>query len=267
MMWIPPAQPMLDQALTAVRDADVAIAFIGLSPSLEGEEMPGAIPGFACGDRTSLDLPESQDKLIEAVVATGKPVIVVLSGGSALAVNFVAEKVAAVLDSWYGGEEVGTAIAETLSDVNNPPGRLPLTFYKGVDQLPPFEDDSMKGRTYRYFQGEPLYPFGFGLGYSKFEYSGLRSRCNGKGATVTARVRNVSSIGGDEVVQLYVNGDGAAGSPMRQLRGFQRIHLRGGEQRDVSFTLTAEAVPKSKVHISVGGGQPSGKTPKVEGEL
>jgi len=129
------------------------------------------IPGFLGGDRTSLDLPEPQETLVKATIATGKPVVVVLTSGSALAANVAAERAAAVLAAWYGGEEAGTAIAETLAGANNPAGRLPVTFYKSVEQLPAFTDYAMKGRTYRYFKGEPLYPFGFGLSYSSFAYS------------------------------------------------------------------------------------------------
>ena len=267
VMWTPPAQPLLEEAVAAVKAADIAIAFVGLNPSLEGEEMRVAIPGFSGGDRTSLDLPESQEKLIEAAVATSKPVVVVLTSGSALAVNFAAGRAAAVLEAWYGGEEVGTAIAQTLAGANNPAGRLPVTFYRSVNQLPPFEDYAMKGRTYRYFQGEALYPFGFGLSYSTFEYSGLRAERTAAGATVTARVRNASSIEGDEIVQLYLNGAGGPADPMRQLRGFQRIHLRAGETRDVSFTIASDDLPKGRAHVSVGGGQPIGTTARVEGEF
>jgi len=267
LMWIPPAGPLLDEALAAVREADVTVALVGLAPTLEGEEMPVTIPGFAGGDRTSIDLPGPQARLVEAAIATGKPVVVVLTGGSALAVNVAAERAGALLEAWYGGEEIGTAIAETLAGANNPAGRLPVTFYKGVDQLPPFDDYAMKGRTYRYFRDEPLYRFGFGLSYSTFEYSGLRAERAATGATVTARVRNASSVEGDEVVQLYVEGGGAPGDPVRQLRGFQRVHLRPGESREVSFTIAPGHVPRARTRISVGGGQPAGNVARVEGEV
>ena len=174
---------------------------------------------------------------------------------------------AALLELWYGGEECGTAIAETLAGVNNPAGRLPVTFYHSVDQLPPFEDYNMNGRTYRYFNGDSLYGFGFGLSYSKFEYSGLRAQRTAKGAQISARVKNVSAREGDEVVELYVEGGGAPEDAIRSLRGFQRIHLRPGESRDVQFALGVEDVPKPKVRVSVGGGQPAGQIPHVEGVL
>jgi beta-glucosidase len=266
--WIPPADAALAEAVTLVKDSDVAVVFVGLSSELEGEEMRGVkIPGFLGGDRTSLDLPEPQENLVKAVIATGKPVIVVLTSGSAVAVSSAAEHASAVLAAWYGGEEAGTAIAETLAGVSNPAGRLPVTFYRSVDQLPPFTDYAMKGRTYRYFKGEPLYPFGFGLSYSTFEYSGLGAKRTATGADVRATVRNTSSRDGDEVVQLYVGGGPEEGAPIRSLRGFQRIHLRAGESRDVSFTLRSEDVPKSAVDVSVGGGQPLANIPHVRGTL
>jgi beta-glucosidase len=266
--WIPPAEGALAEAVTLVKDSDVAIVFVGLSSEREGEEMRGVnIPGFLGGDRTSLDLPEPQENLVKATIATGKPVVVVLTSGSALAANFAAERAAAVLAAWYGGEEAGTAIAETLAGVNNPAGRLPVTFYKSVEQLPAFTDYAMKGRTYRYFKGEPLYPFGFGLSYSSFAYSGLSAKRTPEGAEVRAMVRNTSARDGDEVVQLYVGGGPEEEAPIRSLRGFQRIHLRAGESREVTFTLGTDDLPKSAVEVSVGGGQPLAGTPHVRGSL
>ena len=256
--WIPPAAPLLQQAVDTIKKSDVAIVFAGLNPNLEGEEMPVTVPGFLGGDRTDIDLPESQEKLVEAAIAAGKPVVIVLTSGSALASQGAAHN-AAVLEAWYGGEEIGTAIAETLAGVNNPAGRLPVTFYRGIDQIPPFEDYSMKGRTYRYFKGDPIWTFGFGLSYSKFTYSGLRKQ----GKRVSVKVKNDSKQDGDEVVQLYVNGAGGPDDPIRSLRGFQRIHLRAGETRDVEFTL--DAPPKAR--FTIGGGQPSPAVPHVEGVL
>ena len=200
-------------------------------------------------------------------MATGKPVVVVLTSGSAIAANSAAEHAAALVAAWYGGEEAGTAIAETLAGVNNPAGRLPVTFYKGVEQLPSFTDYAMKGRTYRYFKGEPLYPFGFGLSYSTFAYSGLRALRTAHGAEVRATVKNTSIRDGDEVVQLYVAGGPEEGAPVRSLRGFQRVHLRAGESREVAFTIVSDDLPKSAVEVSVGGGQPLANTPHVRGRL
>jgi len=267
IVWIPPAAPLLAEAVDAVKSADVAVAFVGLNPSLEGEEMQVNIPGFAGGDRTDLNLPEPQERLIEAAIATGKPVVVVLTSGSALAANYAAEHAAAVLEAWYGGEEIGTAIAETLAGANNPSGRLPVTFYRGVSQLPPFDDYSMMGRTYRYFKDNALFGFGFGLSYSTFQYSALRAQRTAKGARIVVRVKNNSARDGDEVVQLYADGGGAADDAIRRLRGFQRVHLRAGETREVEFTLGAEDVPKDKLKINVGGGQPVGRVARVAGVL
>ncbi len=267
LQWIPPEAPLLTEAIDAVKNSDLAIAFVGLNPNLEGEEMNVSIPGFSGGDRTTLDLPAQQEKLIEAAIATGKPVVVVLTSGSAISANYAAEHAAALLESWYNGEETGTAIAETLAGENNPAGRLPVTFYKSVDQLPKFEDYAMQGRTYRYFKGDPLYTFGFGLSYSKFSYSGLKTQRNAKGATVTVRVKNDSLRDGDEVVELYLNGAGGTDDPIRNLRGFERVHLHAGESHKVVFTIDSGDVPKDKVKISVGGGQPVGQIPHVEGTL
>ena len=159
------------EAIAAAKSADVVIAVLGITSELEGEERQVNEPGFLGGDRTSIDLPQPEEDLLEALVATGKPVVLVLTNGSALAVNWAKEHANAILDAWYPGEEGGTAVAETLSGRNNPAGRLPVTFYTGVDQLPSFEDYSMKNRTYRYFQDTPLYPFGYGLSYTTFSYS------------------------------------------------------------------------------------------------
>ncbi len=266
--WIPPAEAALAEAETLIKDSDVAVVFVGLSPELEGEEMPGLdIPGFLGGDRTSLDLPEPQGNLVKAAIATEKAVVVVLTGGSAIAANYAAEHADALLAAWYAGEEAGTAIAETLSGINNPAGRLPVTFYKSVDQLPPFENYDMKGRTYRYFEGDPLYPFGFGLSYSIFAYSDLNVKRTPNGAEIRATVRNISSRDGDEVVQLYIGGGPEKEAPIRNLRGFQRVHLRAGEKCEVKFALGSDDLPKSEVDVSVGGGQPLAKIPHVQGTL
>jgi len=253
--WIPPSDVLLAEAEKVVKDSDVAIVFVGLNSQMEGEGH----------DRNSIELPAPQEKLVETVIATGKPVIVVLTGGSAISANYAADHAAAVLEAWYGGEEAGTAIAETLAGINNPAGRLPVTFYKSDAQLPAFTDYSMKGRTYRYFSGDPLYSFGFGLSYSSFAYSGLSAKRIVKGANIQATVKNTSTRDGDEVVQLYVSG--GPGGEVRRLRGFQRIHLRAGESRKVNFTLAADDLPKSKVEISVGGGQPLSYIPHLTGSL
>ena len=223
------------EAVAAAKNADVVIAVVGITSQLEGEEMPVSEPGFLGGDRTSIDLPQPEEDLVEAVVGTGKPVAVVLMNGSALAVNWIDEHANAVLDAWYPGEEGGAAVAETLSGKNNPAGRLPVTFYKGVDQLPHFEDYGMTNRTYRYFTGKPLYPFGYGLSYTKFSYNNLEVPKDGiaagqpVGADVT--VTNTGKISGDEVVQLYLKFPPVKGAPLIALRGFERIHLEAGASR------------------------------------
>ena len=204
---------------------------------------------------------------MKTIIATGKPVVVILTSGSAVAVNSAASGAAAVLSAWYAGEEAGTAIAETLAGVNNPSGRLPVTFYKSTDQLPSFTDYAMKGRTYRYFTGDVLYPFGYGLSYSTFAYSGLTMKRNATGAEVRATVKNTSSREGDEVVQLYVGGGAGDGTPIRSLRGFQRIHLGAGQIRQLSFKVAAGDLPKATVAVSVGGGQTLGNTSYVKGAL
>jgi beta-glucosidase len=268
LRWQPPAAPTLSEAESLVKESDVAIVCVGLSAELEGEEMRGVnIPGFLGGDRTTLDLPESQERLVKAAIATGKPVIVVLTSGSAIASKSAVKDAAALLEAWYGGEETGSALAETLSGVNNPAGRLPVTFYQGIEQLPPFTDYAMKGRTYRYFNGEPLYPFGFGLSYSSFAYSDLVAKRTAKGAEIRATVKNTSKREGDEVVQLYVAGGPEPEAPIRSLRGFQRVRLRAGESRQLSFTVAADDLPKSGVEISVGGGQPLPNVAAVKAAL
>jgi len=184
--WVPPADVLLEQARSTAKDADAVLIFVGLNGSLEGEGH----------DRSTIDLPEPQESMVKALIADGKPVVVVLTGGSAIAANSEAANATAVLSAWYGGEETGTAVAETLAGTNNPAGRLPVTFYKGLDQLPEFTDYSMKGRTYRYFAGEPLYRFGYGLSYSSFAYSGLKARRTAAGGEVRATVKNTSSRDG-----------------------------------------------------------------------
>jgi beta-glucosidase len=271
-VWRPPAAPLLADAVKAVKASDVTVAFLGINANLEGEEMPVDLPGFKGGDRTTLDLPPGQEALLEAAIATRKPVVLVLQSGSAISANFAAQNAAAVLEAWYGGEAAGTAIAETLAGGNNPAGRLPVTFYKSVDQIPPFEDYSMQGRTYKYFKGEPLYPFGFGLSYSRFAYSNLSvtpvAGAAGK-FSVTAHVKNESERDGDEVVEVYVSRAAGAAYPIRELCGLERIHLQAGQARDVQFTVALTtlpaAAPAGKIIVSVGGGQPLPGTRFVEG--
>ncbi|HJZ95261.1 MAG TPA: glycoside hydrolase family 3 C-terminal domain-containing protein, partial [Candidatus Solibacter sp.] len=232
--WQPPAEPMLAEAVETMQSADVIVAFIGLNPNLEGEEMNVQVPGFSGGDRTDLKLPDPQERLLEAAYATGKPVVVVLTSGSAVALASAKEHAAAVLAEWYNGEEAGTAIADTIAGVNNPSGRLPVTFYKSVSDLPAFDEYSMAGRTYRYFKGEPLWSFGAGVSYSKFVYGPVRTLGN----TIGVQVKNVSITEGDQVVQLYVSRPGAD-SPIRELIGFRRVHLKPSQSTEVRFPAPA----------------------------
>src|SRR5437763_8394140 len=203
LVWLPISKNPLAEAASAARDADVVVAVVGITSKLEGEEMKVDLPGFRGGDRTSLNLPSEEEVLLGAMKSTGKPLVVVLMNGSALAVNWANDHANAIVDAWYAGEEGGTAIAETLAGVNNPAGRLPVTFYKGTEQLPDFEDYSMKNRTYRYFKGEPLFPFGYGLSYSTFEYSGLKLSSQqltaGGPLDIEADVKNTGAREGDEV--------------------------------------------------------------------
>jgi beta-glucosidase len=270
------------KALAAAQDADVVVAVVGITSELEGEEMQVSEPGFKGGDRTSLDLPKPEQDLLEALAATHKPLVVVLTNGSALAVNWANDHADAILDAWYPGEEGGTAVAQTLSGKNDPAGRLPVTFYKSVDQLPPFEDYAMKGRTYRYFDGTPLYPFGYGLSYTKFAYSGLKvpegTVAAGSNAAVEATVTNTGSVAGDEVAQLYLSFPSVPGAPHKALRGFARVHLEPGASQIVSFDLkprdmsmVTEAgepiVADGAYTVSVGGGQPNTGAPVVTGSF
>jgi len=200
-------------------------------------------PGFAGGDRTDIVLPATQDRLLRALHAIGKPVVLVLMAGSAIAVEWAQQNLPAIVMAWYPGQQGGTAVADVLFGAVSPSGRLPVTFYKSVAQLPPFADYGMKGRTYRYFVGEPLYPFGHGLSYTRFEYSDLRIERPEAGpgdvVSVSAAVRNAGARAGDEVVQLYTRAVAPKRPmPIKQLRGFERVSLPPGQQRRVSFRLT-----------------------------
>jgi beta-glucosidase len=280
LVWSKSDLRLQPKAIEAAQNADVVIAVLGITSELEGEEMQVSEPGFKGGDRTSLDLPRPEEDLLEAVVATGKPVVLILTNGSALAVNWAKEHANAIVDAWYPGEEGGTAVAETLSGRNNPAGRLPVTFYTGVDQLPPFDDYSMKGRTYRYFAGRPLYPFGYGLSYTTFSYSELKLPADpvqaGQPMQVEATVTNTGKLSGDEVAELYLSFPDVMGAPIRALRGFHRVHLERGQSQRVRFDLkprdmsmVSEAgdtmIPEGRYSVSVGGGQPNTGAPAVAG--
>ena len=282
LVWLAISADPIVEAASAARDSDVVIAVVGITSKLEGEEMKVDLPGFRGGDRTSLNLPEEEEALLGALRASGKPLVVVLMNGSALAVNWANDHANAILDAWYSGEEGGTAIAQTLAGENNPAGRLPVTFYKGTEQLPDFEDYAMNDRTYRYFTKDPLYPFGYGLSYSTFEYSGLNLSSPdlqaGSPLDVEVDVKNTSQREGDEVVQLYIVFPKLAGAPLRALRGFTRVHLGAGEQkhlklslgpRDLSYVNEAgdRLVGAGDYIITVGGGQPGTSAARAETHL
>lgn len=262
-------------ALTArIKDADAIVFVGGISPQLEGEEMRVDYPGFNGGDRTSILLPQVQTELMKVLKATNKPVVFVMMTGSAIAIPWEAENVPAIVNAWYAGQSAGTAIADVLFGDYNPAGRLPVTFYKSDADLPDFNDYSMENRTYRYFKGQPLYPFGYGLSYTTFRYDQLKIPAtvkSGNKVTVSVRLTNTGNKDGDEVVQLYVtNQNKNIRSPLKMLKGFKRISMKAGESKIVQFELKPEdlSVPdehgnyqllKGKISVGVGGSQPDEK--------
>ena len=276
LVWQPPvvtnsASPYAE-AVKVAKEADTVVLVLGLSSKLEGEEMTVREPGFLGGDRTDIKLPARQEALLQAVAATGKPVVLVLLSGSALAVNWADSHVAAIVQAWYPGEEGGAAIADVLFGDYNPAGRLPVTFYKSVDQLPAFESYAMDGRTYRFFKGQPLYPFGHGLSYTKFKYSDFTLSsprvAPRDSVIVSATVENSGPREGDEVVQLYVTHvEASVRVPIRSLAGIERVHLRPGERRVVNFKIDQRqlavitndgrtVIEPGEFKVTIGGKQP-----------
>jgi beta-glucosidase len=246
-VWSMPAaeDELHKEALEAAGKADAVVLFLGLTPRLEGEEMDVQVAGFHGGDRTTLDLPRPQQALLEKVTKLGKPTVLVLLNGSALAINWADQNVPAILEAWYPGQAAGSAIADVLFGDHNPAGRLPVTFYKSVNDLPPFEEYAMDGRTYKYFKGKTLYPFGHGLSYTRFDYKKLRSSAAGMMAggevAVQVDVTNTGVREGEEVVQLYVSyPQSAVERPVRELKGFQRIMLKPKETKTVTLKLRAD---------------------------
>jgi beta-glucosidase len=269
---------LIEEAVRTAKSADVVFAFVGLSPQLEGEEMNVHITGFDGGDRSDINLPASQQQLLEALKQTGKPLIVVLNSGSAMGVNWAQENANAVLEQWYPGEEGGDAIAQTAAGDVSPSGRLPVTFYRSADDLPAFADYSMKSRTYRYFAGKVLYPFGYGLSYVKFRYGApvLRGKTIHAGDTlgVTVPVTNEGAREADEVVESYLTAPQTPVSPKLFLAGFQRVHLAAGETRQVTISMAPRqmsevdadgkrAVMPGEYVLSIGSGQPGTGAPGV----
>lgn len=243
LSWrLPNSKPIFEEAVDIAKTADAIVFVGGLTGDVEGEEMTVNYPGFAGGDRTDIHLPQVQQHLLETLKATGKPVIVVLTTGSALAVDWAKKNADAILVAWYSGQRGGNAVADVLFGSENPAGRLPVTFYNGDEKLPAFDNYSMQNRTYRYFTGQALYPFGYGLSYTQFKYANLKLNKKvvhkNEDIQVSVDVKNTGGRDGDEVVQLYVQ----AASPkkeraIKELRGFERIHLNAGETRTVHFTI------------------------------
>ncbi len=275
LVWSRPGGTSDAAALAAARAADATILVLGLSPRLEGEEMSVPVEGFAGGDRVTLGIPRAQEDLMRRVVALGKPVVLVLLNGSAVAVNWARDHVPAIVEAWYPGQAGGDAIADVLFGDYNPAGRLPVTFYQSADQLPPFTDYRMNGRTYRYFGGETLYPFGYGLSYTSFTYRNLRTPAQiqaGDTLKLAVEVENSGKVDGEEVVEVYLATTRQfpgvpRAAPIRSLQAFQRIALRPGEKRTVQLSVapaqlaTVQADGRRLVEpgtytISVGGKQP-----------
>ncbi len=278
LVWSSPSDNLNNElekeALEIAKQSDVIIMCMGLTARLEGEEMNIKLDGFDRGDRTRLDLPDVQQELIKEIYGLGKPVVLVLLNGSALAVNWADENIPAIIEAWYPGQAGGTAIADVLFGDYNPGGRLPVTFYKSVDDLPSFEDYNLTTQTYRYFKGEPLYPFGYGLSYTSFSYDNLKINDNymaGDTVILSVDVRNTGKIAGDEVVQVYISDLNApVRVPIRSLKGFKRIHLKPGEVQTVDFAISPDAfsiindynervILPGKFELYVGGGQPESK--------
>ncbi len=241
LLWAQPDVDELTPALDAAAKAEVVIAALGLSPRIEGEEFPVVVEGFD-GDRSYIELPAAQTKLLKELVKLGKPIVLVLMSGSAVAIPWAADHVGAVVQAWYPGQAGGEALGDVLFGDYNPAGRLPVTIYRSTDDLPPFDDYAMANRTYRYFEGEALYPFGHGLSYTSFQYSDLQLDRNtaspGETVEVGVTVTNTGERAGEEVVQLYVKDlEASVARPQQALQGFARIQLAPGESRRVTFAL------------------------------
>ena len=272
LSWMPPIDAEREAAVEIAKRADVVVAFVGLSPELEGEEMPVHVRGFDGGDRTSIELPAVQEKMLEEVAATGKPLVVVLMNGSALAVDWAKQHANAIVEAWYPGEQGGIAIADVLSGTTNPAGRLPITFYASTKDLPPFDDYSMSGRTYRYYAGTPLWGFGYGLSYSTFQWTNLKlssaSIKAGDTILVDADVENTSDRAGDAVSELYLTPPAAPTSPRLALVGFDRLTLAPHAKQHVHLIVNpralstvdakgVRAVRAGDYVFHLGGSQPS----------
>ncbi len=261
----------LESVLAQIKDVDAAIFIGGISPELEGEEMPVNVKGFRGGDRTTIALPESQTTIMKALVETNIPTIFVMMTGSALAIDWEAQNIPAIINAWYGGQAAGTAIADVLFGDYNPAGRLPVTFYRNDNDLPDFHSYDMTNRTYRYFKGEPLFPFGYGLSYTSFDYGDIKVSDNPatqKGIDVSINITNSGNMDGEEVVQLYVTHETDQQAPLFALKGFKRIKLKAGESKNVKFHLSPRElaltnkngewiVSPGNIKLTIGGCSPT----------
>ncbi|HEX3025129.1 MAG TPA: glycoside hydrolase family 3 C-terminal domain-containing protein [Chitinophagaceae bacterium] len=267
-------QKIKQKAIEVAKQSDVVIMCMGLSPNLEGEEMDVAIDGFKGGDRTKLDLPSNQEELIKEIKSLGKPIILVLLNGSAVSINWENKNIPAIIETWYAGQAAGTAIADVLFGDYNPAGRLPVTFYSSVSDLPSFEDYNITTQTYRYFKGNVIYPFGYGLSYTNFHYDNLKINHQNKAGNdvkLSVDIKNTGKVSGDEVVQVYVSNKTSTGHiPIRSLKAFKRIYLKAGETKTLNLIIKPDAfsiinddnkkiIVHGKFEVSVGGGQPDVK--------
>jgi len=270
LLWEKPQKDLMQEAISLAKEAEVIILCMGISPLLEGEEMKVKVDGFSGGDRLNTNLPATQTALMKELKKLGKPMVLVLLNGSALSVNWEQENIPAIVEAWYPGQAGGSALADILFGDYNPSGRLPLTFYKDISDIPAFIDYNMKGKTYRYFGGTPLYEFGYGLSYTEFEYANLSMPAaisTGSEITVSVDVKNKGDRDGEEVVQVYLNRDGSLEhAPLKSLVGFERVFIKKGETKKVVFkiqpkelfTVTASSqkvVQPETILISVGGAQ------------
>jgi beta-glucosidase len=271
LVWAAPKPNLKDEAMSAARNADAVILCMGITPRMEGEEMDVKIDGFRGGDRTKLDLPGVQQELIKSIAALGKPVVLLLLNGSALSVNWENDHIPAILECWYPGQAAGTAIADVLFGDYNPGGKLPVTFYKSETDLPAFEEYGMTSRTYRYFKGQPLYPFGHGLSYTKFVFDKLTMDSTisiNTPVSIQVDLMNKGPMDGEEVVQVYIkNQNGLINQPVHSLKAFQRVFVKSGETKTVSLRLPPDAFDyiddqgkkisaPGQFQVFVGGGQP-----------
>ncbi|MHA1508870.1 MAG: glycoside hydrolase family 3 C-terminal domain-containing protein, partial [Promethearchaeota archaeon] len=259
------------EAISIAQKSDIIFLVLGISPRLEGEEGQASQSDLG-GDRLDIILPGVQEDLLKEIYAIGKPIILILTGGSAISVNFAKENIPAILFVWYPGEEGGNAVADVIFGDYNPAGRLPVTFYKSIEQLPEFRNYSMEGRTYRYFKDTPLYSFGFGLSYTKFRYSNLSFSIEeldvSETLEVEAEIENIGKYDGEEVIQLYISRkDARFRVPIRELKGFKRVFLKKGQKKKISFKLMPKDfsvvnldgerfLEPGIITISIGGCQP-----------